>query len=327
MQRALARQREFAPAAQPAALAALPITAPVDGVLQPLRTPPVPALGQPVGRLAVAAGLHESQVLRVGHRSDGDLEGLQEDGVARRLVVEGEALAIVADLRQAAFQAPPRGVLRRNGVRHHGRGCALVGRPQRVAPEQVLDVGEDQLLVLLLMLQAQFHQCRHVTRYLGLRQELLHARIHVGAVGPHGGQVGPRDQPALRARVLPPHAVVVRVEQHAERRIERSEAALVRLQDEGLEEPARVRQVPFDGAGVGHGLGAAVLGREGPRQRLGGRAHRGVAQRHRGLRLLRRRRQRGSRGWQAHVVSPGGITPGHAPWRTSRDRPSRPACA
>jgi hypothetical protein len=78
--------------------------------------------------------------------------------VARALVVEGEAVAVVTELDDAAgVRVPARGVL---GDRLCGgwlavRGDRSIRGLQRVVGEQVLEVGEDQLLVLLLVVQAE----------------------------------------------------------------------------------------------------------------------------------------------------------------------------
>jgi hypothetical protein len=59
--------------------------------------------------------------------------------------------------------------------------------------------------------------------------------------------------------------VVIRVEQEAEVLVKRGEIWFDLLQNKGFEEPGRVREVPFDRAGVRHRLCHAVFGR----QRLG----------------------------------------------------------
>ena len=91
------------------------------------------------------------------------------------------------------------------------------------------------------------------------------------------GQAARAQAGSLAARVLAAHALVVGVEQHAKRRVEGRELRLEAFQDEGLEEPGGVRQVPFDGAGLQHGLRAAVFGRQRRGQALGGGAHGGKA--------------------------------------------------
>ena len=72
-------------------------------------------------------------------------------------------------------------------------------------------------------------------------------------------------------------ALVVAVEEHPEARVEGREAGLEALEQEGLEEPGDVREVPLRRAGVGHRLHLAVLGRERRGQRQAGLADRGVA--------------------------------------------------
>ena len=123
---------------------------------QLLRATPVPALGQPPLRLGIAPGFDKLQELRIVHRSAGDLAARQEDLVPRPLVVEGKALAHMADLPQPRCHRQPGRCGRRRGF-----GCCrlqrLVGRPQRVTGQQVLDVGEQQFLVLLLMLETKLH--------------------------------------------------------------------------------------------------------------------------------------------------------------------------
>ena len=266
-QRPAARKREFLPASL--------LLAPVQRVGDLLAAAPVPALGQPVRGVGITTIGHEGQVLGIRHRPRCQRIGLQKDAVARQFVVEGKARACMACLHQAALERLPVAGRSRLAVCHR-RGIS-VGGPQRVAPQQMLDVGQQQLLVLLLVLQPQLQQTPDGLRQAILLQQAEHARINIGAVGQHGGQRRPRQQAALRPRMLAPHALVVGVEEHAKRRVERAKALLVPLQDEGLEKPAGMRQVPFGGTGVRHGLHAAVLGRQRPRQRLGGGAHGQVA--------------------------------------------------
>ena len=106
------------------------------------------------------------------------------------------------------------------------------------------------------------------------REQRLHALVDVGAVALHVGQRRPRDEAALRARVLRADALVVAVEEDAKGRIERHEAGLEALEQEGLEEPRDVREVPLGRARVGHRLDLAVLGRERRGERQAGVAHR-----------------------------------------------------
>src|SRR5438093_1388606 len=67
--------------------------------------------------------------------------------------------------------------------------------------------------------------------------------------------------------------VVIGVEEDAKLRMKALVAGQSGLQNEGLEEPARVREVPLDRARVGHGLQRAVLRREWASQPLGRPTH------------------------------------------------------
>ena len=94
--------------------------------------------------------------LALADRPRGELEGLEPDAVARRLVVEAEgavARRVVADLGQAAVDSRHQ----RSDCVREGRCVAQAGqrRVAGAAGQRMLDVGEDQLLVLLLVLQAE----------------------------------------------------------------------------------------------------------------------------------------------------------------------------
>src|SRR5262249_36810226 len=88
---------------------------------------------------------------------------------------------------------------------------------------------------------------------------------------------GAGQQAALRARMLRADLLVVRVEQLAESGVKGSVVRARSSQDEGLEEPARMGEVPLRGAGIVHRLHLAVLGRERRPQLLGERSHRAIA--------------------------------------------------
>jgi hypothetical protein len=72
--------------------------------------------------------------------------------VARLLVVEADAVAAVADLVQSTVDPDP--VQRRRAPRL-GSLSWHVGWRQPVAGQRMLDIGEDQLLVLLLVMAAE----------------------------------------------------------------------------------------------------------------------------------------------------------------------------
>ena len=149
-------------------------------------------------------------------------------------------------LRRGAGQRPALGVSALRGIERQG----------------VLDVRQQQFLVLLLMLQAQGDQVGQRSVITAFGQHGLHPLVNGSAVVQHPGQTGPTDQAALGPRVPGANAVVIAVVKHPKAGIKGFEAGFVLLQHKGFKKPGQVRQMPFGGAGVGHGLQLAVLGAE-----------------------------------------------------------------
>ena len=174
----------------------------------------------------------------------------------------------MADLRQPARMGVP-GQRRRLPLRRRGR---RIGRLQRVLRQQVLQVGEDQLLVLLLMVEAEFQQRQHLRRLLRTGEPAAHGPVHPAPVVQHVGQGGPGQQATLGPRVPGPGRLVVGVEEVAVGGVDRRRPG-VGHQQEGLEEPGGVRQVPLDRAGVRHALHRHVLCRQRFGQGQGAGAH------------------------------------------------------
>ena len=133
------------------------------------------------------------------------------------------------------------------------------------------DVGEDQFLMLLLVVQAEFDQGRHGRQRgrLGVFQEARHGRRHLRPVGHRLVHAGPGDHAAAGPRVARAGALVVGVEKKGEIGVERPIGGGMDGQDELLEEPGRMGQMPLAGTGVLHRLDHLVLGREDPGQGFG----------------------------------------------------------
>jgi PPM family protein phosphatase len=104
----------------------------------------------------------------------------------------------------------------------------------------------------------------------------VHGGVHVVAVFEHLGDGGSRDVAALRTAVPLAGLHVIGVEQERVVRVVRAVARRVRHEDERLEEPRGVCQVPLRGAHVGHALHDVVLGGE-RRAGMGGHVDGGVA--------------------------------------------------
>ena len=129
----------------------------------------------------------------------------------------------------------------------------------------MFQVGEHQLLVLLLMVQPELDELLHLR---GERpgQERLHGIVHSGPVGPdllHGGA----GEISTAGPTVPLSGLyVVGVEQEGVALVVQAIAGEVGNEDEGLEEPGRVREVPLRRAHVGHGLDHLILRGEAPGQ-------------------------------------------------------------
>ena len=109
----------------------------------------------------------------------GDSERAQQHVVARALVVEREAAAVVADRDDAAVVVDPAADRRRARTASHGSapyaGCS------GLHDEHVLDVHHEQLLVLLLVVQAELEQLARPRRRAPVEQR-AHGGVDVLAV-------------------------------------------------------------------------------------------------------------------------------------------------
>ena len=192
--------------------------------------------------------------------------------MARTLVVEGEPSVRVAD-RDDPRVEPAKASLPARGRAQRFRRGRQIWRAQRLRPEHVLDVGEDQLLMLLLVVQPE-HDRRDRSGRDGAvtpgRHQAFHRGIDAAAVVLDLGERRARELSAARALHPRAHPFVVRVEEEPVTRVDRPVAGGEGSQHEGLEEPGRVREVPLGGAGVGHRLHQLVLA--GERRRQGHRA-------------------------------------------------------
>ncbi len=129
----------------------------------------------------------------------------------RQLIVPGEALCGVADAIDAAGKADPAERVWLGQIKTRRR--RLVGRPQRICRKQRQNIGQQQLLMLLLVVDADLDQAGDVVGpALVPRQQSLQAVVDVGAVGEHAFGRWSRQQPALRARMPRAQALVVGVE-------------------------------------------------------------------------------------------------------------------
>jgi hypothetical protein len=197
--------------------------------------------------------------------------------VAWTLVVEREAGAVVADRDAAAREVDER---QRTRAPAWNRP-RLVGGRERVDAEVVLDIGDDQLLMLLFVMEPELHDCLERGDALGIGvEQRRHRLVDVGAIRIHLGDGRAREMAALGPRERMSDALVIRVEQMVVASVERLITAQMRHEHERLEEPRRVCEVPFRRADVGHRLHDVVLRPERRTERFRRAADGPVAREH-----------------------------------------------
>ena len=230
-----------------------------------------PALGEPELGAVVAVLVDEGEVLGAGDGAGGEVEGLDVDGVAGGLVVEGEGgggggVEGEADLynsraaRNCRIEGDP---FERGGddFSLSRRGGFEVGGVEGVGEESVLDVCGDELLMLLLVFEAQGDAAGGLV-FEGMLEERGHGGVDVCPVGEDGVErrAGEGGAELLFGHVA--EGVVVAVEEPVEVGMEGFVGGDELAEDEGLEEPAGVGEMPLDGAGFGTGLDHEVFRRE-----------------------------------------------------------------
>jgi hypothetical protein len=177
--------------------------------------------------------------------------------MSRPLVVEGEARRH-ADLHQSPSNrgsCPPPG--RPAGL------CRAAGSSGE--RDQVQQVHQEQLLMLLVVIQAEGEQIAVPGVRIALPQPGHHPPVNLAAIGEHVIQRRPGHQAALTSLDPGAKGFVIAVEQGLEARIDRAISGLL-AEDHGLEEPAGVGQMPFARAAVRHRLGREILGAQSIRE-------------------------------------------------------------
>src|SRR5439155_7778285 len=130
---------------------------PVERRTPTVRMRGVPAFRQPKFRALVAFVPHEREELAVRRRPRRELEALEENAVTRALVVEREPLARMADLGRARLVPVP--AQRGRASSRDLRRLSIDGM-QRILRQQMLHVGQQELLMLLLVVQAELDEPR-----------------------------------------------------------------------------------------------------------------------------------------------------------------------
>ncbi len=263
---------------------------PVEGGLPAGGAHGVPAFGEPELGAGVAVVFDEGEVLGTGDGAGGELEGAEIEGVAGALVVEGEGVEVVgvggvADFdeagreRRAGSEAEPverrrhgLGWMRTSGGFGLGGSGGLVGGVEGVGEEGVLDVGGGEFEMLLLVLEAEDDAALGFV--LGnAAEETGDGRVDVAAVGEDlvERRTGEGGTKLLLGHVA--DGAVVGVEEPAEVGVEGLITGDELGEDEGLEEPGGVGEMPLDRRGLGAGLHHHVFGSERAAETHGGCAY------------------------------------------------------
>jgi len=132
------------------------------------------------------------------------LANIQVAPVERKFV-ETEIRTAMTDLALASREPAP---LPRGCAQPVRGGRGAIHRIERVERKQVLQVGEDELLMLLLVMQAELDQRVEVRCDTALDQP-QHALVDIGAICAHFLERRPREQAALRSRMTRPDCDVV----------------------------------------------------------------------------------------------------------------------
>ncbi len=174
----------------------------------------------------------------------------------RPLVVVGEARPVMSHVENPAVERDE--VERRRIAHADARACLPVGGLERPGSEQAQNIGKQQLLMLLLVIDAELDKFRRLRRKWRVEQA-VERLIDRSAIGAHLMAGGPREQSALRPRVPGADALVIGIEAVLEALVEHAIAGQEALQHESLEEPGGVGEMPLGRARIVHGLDDLVL--------------------------------------------------------------------
>src|SRR5580700_8481871 len=183
-------------------------------------------------------------------------------------VVIGEFVAVVADLdnRLVEFKKTQRRRLRGNDI-----DLALAKhRMQRILRKNMFDVGDEQFLMLLLVMNPENEDWFDFIEKFVVRvpKEIFDVRIDRSTISTRVFDGGPRDQTAQVAPVHVAGGIVVGVKQIS---VLRNFSPIIWnpfLENKRFEKPGGVRQMPFRRAHIRHRLHNAIFGLESRAKRV-----------------------------------------------------------
>ena len=128
-----------------------------------------PSLSHKRGRVIAAVG-DELGPFAIGDAAVGDGVRVKQGAVARALAIEGEAVGASADLDQPFAPGKEGHRLERATSQGESRSqCGAIDRLGRIFGEGGEDVGQEQFLVLLLMLDPERDQRQRLVGQVGQR--------------------------------------------------------------------------------------------------------------------------------------------------------------
>src|ERR1700687_4038550 len=181
--------------------------------------------------------------------------------VTGKLVVKGKTGSTVTAFNQASVESNPTWLRFSPGL---GLNGGTVDGIQRIGCEHMLDVSQKELLVLLLMVEAELHREANFAqlRIAALLKKSGHPAIDVMPIIEYLLHGGSGKKAALGLRMSFARSMVVRVEEIGVPLLKAPVLGHRLLEHEGFKKPARVSQMPFGGADVGHRLDDKVFGLE-----------------------------------------------------------------
>ena len=142
---------------------------------------------------------------------------------------------------------------------------------ERVLGKDMFDVGDEQLLMLLLVMNAENQDRFDFIQklFVGLGNEIVDMFINGRTITMGFVNCRARDQSAQVAPMHVAGGVVVGIEEISVLRVLAAITADPLFENESLKKPRRMGEMPFCRAYVGHRLHDAILGRESPANRRG----------------------------------------------------------
>ena len=223
------------------------LTLPIERRLPAVCVLQFPTFRQPELLPRVATISYEISIFGVGDRAQRDLVGFEKNTVTRQFMVKTKPATGVTEAMHAVG-------LRHPFIQHRrwfdSAWCRRINRLQRVAREQMLQVGKEQFLMPLLMLHTALHH--RPRRRCSSIQQGSDTTVDMAPIDQH-----------LCERRARQHATLCRpirgIKHAAKLRMKGLIAGDQCLQHMSLEKPGGMCEMPFDRSRTGPGLQRAIF--------------------------------------------------------------------